>query len=240
MKITSITKIPLIKSPIPNPELAKRNVKVAMGRIVVAGEKEFDYKGYHIRIEEDIEPDEVSKKWFYVSKDGMEITANIGPYEPDNTVFLWIDANCPSNPPHGNWDRKNLTKYIEERDQYYQNVFAKTKQIIKIAERFKKVVANKKVEAQNPVNMGAEINNGVQSAPVAPTGQQAEQLSLNPNQDSSPMKDMITPQNFNKTISPEEKKQLMLSINKLKVSFPQLGNVLKGPQAKQYLTMFLE
>jgi hypothetical protein len=95
-------------------------------------------------------------------------------------------------------------------------------------------------QAQNAVNMGAETNQGMASQAVTPTMQQEQQMQANFKADQDAIQGFDSIQNFKKSLSPDEKRQLLVSISRLKGSFPQLAMMARNPQTKTYLMMFLE
>lgn len=97
-------------------------------------------------------------------------------------------------------------------------------------------------KAQNQVNMGAEVNNGMQAAPDTPTMEQEEQMKADFAADLDVTKGYTGSQlqNFKKSLTPEMKNKLLSSLTRLTGSFPQIRDLAKNPRLKQDIMMFLE
>ena len=231
--------------PSKSPKHAQNDIRRTLNaNTIKVSETTWTHNGHKIAVETETEIDENAKKFFFVTQpNGEEVDVPISPYADNSIANLWVDAGCPQflSPTGGNWTKEELEQYIETNPMWYKDSFGNiqaseaTKRFIKA---FKKHKELEKI-AENQVNMGAEVNEGMQAAPVEPTVEQEQQMKADFNADLDQIRGHSGLQDFKESLSPEMKSQLLSSLSKLKTSFPQLKPSVKNPVTRQYLMQFL-
>lgn len=80
--------------------------------------QEWEHNGTKCRIDLDVEDDNI-KKWFlwYDESSGWWQIAPIGPYEPNETLDLWLDAGRPwPSPSWKTWTYQDLKERNTNRE----------------------------------------------------------------------------------------------------------------------------
>lgn len=220
-------------------KIATRNIRKLLVKISSSSTKVY-YKGHIIETVTDKENDNIKRSFFVSLPDGNQIILNVNPYERTNiTAMLWIDAAIeskiyppPSDPNKNPWTVESIKHYTQTQSKDYQKLYEDTFGPQKNSKIISNIINHIKKFAQNNVNMGTDINQGIPAASNLPTTQQEEQMQSDFLADLDASKNMNPMQQWKKSLSPEKKILLPKDITKLQSIFPGLKGLLSNPNIK--------
>ena len=193
-------------------------------------------------------------KYDVVSSHGASFSPSLAltsmPANPKEIIDLprmWIDAGCPEGKNNGNsWTINSLKNRIEEIKRIRSEAFGDETKTKNFYDTGKDLSANKKVKitkiSENNVNVGADLNSGMEQHPIDPTPEQEQALIADFKSNQKQMGTSTTMQEFMEILksNPKLKGGLNHAIDRTKGVFPQLAQILRSPQWKQYYSYILK
>jgi len=193
-------------------------------------------------------------KYDVVSSHGASYSPSLAltsmPANPKEIIDLprmWIDAGCPEGKNNGNsWTINSLKNRIEEIKRIRSEAFGDETKTKNFYDTGKDLSANKKVKitkiSENNVNVGADLNSGMEQHPIDPTPEQEQALIADFKSNQKQMGTSTTMQEFMEILksNPKLKGGLNHAIDRTKGVFPQLAQILRSPQWKQYYSYILK